>query len=134
VGVLDAGTIEHRKGTLLVERGLLNAFTESAVPAPGGDFVIWSTTARRLCGLDVEAEPGGERVVFPPQSTFKVIGCDAGGGVTFLRDLGQGGVEGQALTERDHVLAERLRDVVARRGGAGSYAKDRTRFCRAIGT
>ena len=140
----DAEPPGHQPGAVLVERGLLSALAGPVVPAgSGNDFLIWSVTGRRVCGLDDDAGAGGERVVFPPGCAFKVVGRLAGPGVdgatTLLREVVGSSADDRTLTARDLVIAERLAGV-AREGAAVSGGRravppggDLARFRCAIG-
>jgi len=66
----------YRRGTDVLEMGLLMAVADSLAEVSGGvEVLIWSSTARRLDGL-VEG-PEGTKVVFLPGTVFRVLDVDA---------------------------------------------------------
>lgn len=104
----DAQWERYRVGEVLTERGLLHALATPFVELPGTvEFFVMALTARRTGFLTGGEGPEQQCVIFPPDTSFKVIG--AAEGRVLLREVnGAGG--GQ-----DHAALDRLTEVAANR-------------------
>ncbi|MFC4079641.1 hypothetical protein [Amycolatopsis samaneae] len=104
----DAQRARYRLGEVLTERGLLHALATPFVELPGTvEFFVLALTARRTGFLTGGEGPEQERVIFPPDTRFKVLAVTEGR--VLLREV-TGAGDGQ-----DHPALARLTEVVAAR-------------------
>ncbi|MFI2710492.1 hypothetical protein ACH495_10240 [Micromonospora sp. NPDC018662] len=99
-------------GQRLVEPGFVDArLTPGVNPAASVEYVIWSTTARRLDGIFLDGAPVA---VFAPGSRFEVLAVEPVGerSRVYLADLGAG-----RTADPDVLLARLRRDAPDRPGG-----------------
>lgn len=111
-----------RRGTLLRDAALLSTTpldpTRTAM-MPGGSYVIWSVTGRRVRQLSDHSR-GPEEVVFAPGTLFRVLDVRRAGPSVqiFLRELTGPATAATPDPEADRAVLARLDDVVRGRSAA----------------
>ncbi|MFD9890243.1 hypothetical protein ACFWY9_12945 [Amycolatopsis sp. NPDC059027] len=104
----DAQWARYRVGEVLTERGLLHALATPFVELPGAvEFFVLALTARRTGFLTGGEGPEQQRVIFPPDTRFKVLAVTEGR--VLLREVT--GADGG----RDQTALDRLTEVAANR-------------------
>ncbi|MGS2589449.1 hypothetical protein [Streptomyces hebeiensis] len=111
-----------RRGTLLRDAALLSTTpldpTRTSM-MPGGSYVIWSATGRRVRQLSDHSR-GPEEVVFAPGTLFRVLDVRRDGPSVqiFLRELTGPAAAATPDPETDRAVLARLDDVVRGRSAA----------------
>ncbi|GAA1161246.1 hypothetical protein GCM10009654_17170 [Streptomyces hebeiensis] len=111
-----------RRGTLLRDAALLSTTpldpTRTSM-MPGGSYVIWSATGRRVRQLSDHSR-GPEEVVFAPGTLFRVLDVRRDGPSVqiFLRELTGPAAAATPDPEADRAVLARLDDVVRGRSAA----------------
>ncbi|MGM1060383.1 hypothetical protein [Saccharothrix sp. Mg75] len=109
----------YRGRKLVTEWGFLNALTAPCARQEGDvDVLLWSMTGRRTKLLEPEVGGVGDRVLFVPGTSFKVLGlseptADTRGRV-LLRELAAGEIDAEGRVDRNRVSLDELATTALR--------------------